>query len=294
MQFKPRFAFLASVLATVCTLSAALSIQIDSRGDVTHEFFARQRATASFTYHGESAALMSPDDVELVRRAAWTYNKGGQTLLMGVIVTNGSVAAASCNTGNPAVCAIGVGYSLLSFFFAAYLFADRSDMVTSNVYFVYPATAGKTVRQRLMTELEPGKWHDIGHAQHLGNNHTVQYFNGGTYHQLRATSVPLTTSDVTAREEASDGGFVGDMYWNSNNEQAYDDFHSTDDSTSFFASNSGAWMVETSHAIAACSAFDDGDGILDNGIMTLGWNNQPFEWEDGEMEAAFGTCQGQL
>ena len=84
------------------------------------------------------------------------------------------------------VCAIGAAYSLFSFFMAAYIFSERADSEISNVFFVYPPTSEKTVRQRLMTELEPGKWHTVGHAQHVGLNHSVEYFNGGTYHQLRA------------------------------------------------------------------------------------------------------------
>ena len=97
------------------------------------------------------------------------------------------VAAAACGLGNPLTCGIGVIYSTFTFFFAAFVFSERDGSNEySNAYFVYPPTPTKTVRQRLMTELEPGKWHNVGHVQHRGLNHTVEYFNAGTHHQLRA------------------------------------------------------------------------------------------------------------
>lgn len=98
-----------------------------------------------------------------------------------------AVATAACALGNPLTCGIGVLYSTFTFFFAAWLFQDRADTSgISDAYFVYPPTPEKTVRQRLTTELEPGKWHSVGHVQHNGLNHTVEYFNAGTHHQLRA------------------------------------------------------------------------------------------------------------
>lgn len=93
---------------------------------------------------------------------------------------------AACAKGSPLNCAIGCIYATFTFFFAAYVYSDRRRDDGSGVYFALPPTPEKTVRQRLMTELEPGKWHSVGHAQHQGLNHTVLYFNGGTYHQLRA------------------------------------------------------------------------------------------------------------
>lgn len=98
-----------------------------------------------------------------------------------------AVATAACALGNPLTCGIGVIYSTFSFFFAAWLFQDRSeDADFSEAYFVYPPTPQKSVRERLVTELAPGKWHYVGHVPHKGLNHTVEYFNAGTHHQLRA------------------------------------------------------------------------------------------------------------
>ena len=103
------------------------------------------------------------------------------------------------------------------------------------------------------------------------------------------------TQGLAARQDPdNDGGFVGDYSWISNNEGPYDSFHSTSAGTSYFAANAGGWMVDSAQSIAACASFSDSDGILDNGLLTLGWNNQEFQWnEPGEMEAAYSDCASQ-
>ena len=95
------------------------------------------------------------------------------------------VAQASCSSGQPRNCAIGVIDAVFKVFFASYQPESRDQGDRSVAYFTYPPTTEKTVRQRLTTELEAGKWQDVGHFPLNGANHTVQYFNAGTYHQLR-------------------------------------------------------------------------------------------------------------
>ena len=99
-----------------------------------------------------------------------------------------AIASAACGVGGPITCAIGVIYATFSFFFAAFLFRERDGEsgLHLNAYFVLPPTPEKTHVQRLTTELEPGKWHYVGHIHHNDLNHTVEYFNGGNWHTLRA------------------------------------------------------------------------------------------------------------
>ena len=103
--------------------------------------------------------------------------------------------------------------------------------------------------------------------------------------------MPFANESLAARtDEDNDGGFVGDYYWQYNNEGPYDSFDSSSDSTSFFAANAGGWMVDSAQAISACAEFTDESGVLDNGIVTLGWNNQPYEWEPGMMNVLLDDC----
>ena len=94
----------------------------------------------------------------------------------------------------------------------------------------------------------------------------------------------------------NDGGFVGDYSWLSNNEGPYDSFHSSSAGTSYFASNAGGWMINSQQAIAACADFTDGDGTLNHGLLSIGWNNQEFQWDwqPGEMQAIYSECQSRL
>ena len=115
-----------------------------------------------------------------------------QHLLMAIIVQNGAVATAACALGNPVNCAIGVIYSVFSFFFAAYYFQDRAEQGdTTAPYFVFPPTPEKTLVHRLRTELPADQWHFVGHIQHQGLNHTVHYYNTGTMETLRARYVRM-------------------------------------------------------------------------------------------------------
>lgn len=74
MQLTARFLFLASALTAACSSVAALSIRTDGN-EVLHDVDVRTAsAKAVFEYHEDGTALMAPHDVELVRRASWTYN----------------------------------------------------------------------------------------------------------------------------------------------------------------------------------------------------------------------------
>ena len=108
-----------------------------------------------------------------------------------------------------------------------------------------------------------------------------------------------TTQSVPSRrsgsDPANDGGIVADFSWLTNNEGAYDAFHSTTSGTSFFAANAGGWIVGSSHSIASCAAFSDGEGVLDNGLLTVGWNGKAFEWmEPGEEGAVYAACAAKV
>lgn len=222
-----------------------------------------------------------------------------QTLLLAVIAKNAFIINATCGSGNVITCAIGVTYSVFTFFFAAWKWQDRADTLEGeNPFFAIGPTPTQTLRQRLATELDAGQWHYVGHVHHQGVNHTVHYFNHGDgVHQLRAHTVPFANgTDAHGRrfDEDDDGGFVGDYYWNSDNKGPYDSFHSTDDGTHFFAANAAGYMVNSQQAIAACAGFTDAQGPLDNGILAYGWNDKGFVWFDGQMQSVFGTCQSEL
>ncbi|GJE90560.1 hypothetical protein PsYK624_067030 [Phanerochaete sordida] len=292
MQFSTRFLALAALIG-FATVVSALSIDVSGRNlDVVN------RDVKVFEYTGRTD-VMAPHDAELVRRQGWTY-RNNEKLFALILIKNAFVLNAACGSGNPVTCAIGAGYAVLTFFFAAFRFQDRADIGDDAApYFVYPPTAGSgRMVKRFSTELEHNQWHYVGHVQHQSLNHTVHYFTDGRIQRLRARTVPFWNATSSASKRQSDpdndGGFVADYSWLSNNEGPYDSFDSTSDGTSYFAANLGGYMI-ANEGIASCAAFEDDQGTLDNGLMTYGWNNQEFEWtEPGEEESAYSQCQSGL
>lgn len=290
MHFPTRFLVFGALLAFLSTVTA-LSVDVTGRAE------AAVRETKVFEF-SSNTDVMAPHDVELVRRAGWTY-RNNQSLVMLLLVKNAYIINATCGSGNIYTCAIGAAYSAITFFFAAFKWQDRADTADEDApFFVYPPTPGTgRMVNRLRTELAAGQWHYVGHVPHQGLNHTVHYFTDGRIQRLRARTVPFwnETGTLDARDDpANDGGFVADYSWISNNEGPYDSFHSTSDGSSFFASNAGGYMM-ANEGIAACASFQDAQGTLDNGLLTYGWNNQEFQWTNpGEENAAYSDCASQL
>ncbi|KIP07595.1 hypothetical protein PHLGIDRAFT_13121 [Phlebiopsis gigantea 11061_1 CR5-6] len=221
MQLQPRFLLLVAILSFACTLGLALSIEVAVGSTSSASVDMHAPVSAKFGYNEAATDIMAPHDVELANKRGT-----GKQLLLGVLATNAHITQAPCSSENPLTCAIGCIFSAFTFFFAAYVFQSGHDEASG----------------RLMTELEPGKWHNVGHVQHQGLNHTVECFNSGIYHQLRARTVPFANAAINVRtDSANDGGFVSDYYWQYNNEGPYDSFHSS----SFFAANAGGWMLDS-------------------------------------------------
>ncbi|GJE90495.1 hypothetical protein PsYK624_066330 [Phanerochaete sordida] len=297
MRFNTGFLLLASMIAFK-SQTLALSIRVDG-GDLAARAIVESREVVEFAHVDND--VMAPHDVELVRRVGWTYHNN-QKLLLAIIAKNAFVIKASCGSGNVVICAIGATYSVLTFFFAAWFFADRRALDGGDgvPHFVFGPTPDMTLRERVAAELAPGQWHALGHIAHGGLNHTVHYFGrGGGVHTLRAETAPFwneTTLDrrQEAEDESNDGGFVADYSWNSNNKGPYDAFHSTSDGTMFFADNAAGYMINSQQAISACAGFQDASGFLDNGVLAYGWNGQPYNWQDGQLDATFDMCQNEL
>lgn len=53
-------------------------------------------------------------------------------------------------------------------------------------------------------------------------------------------------------------------------------------------------MINSQQAVLGCADFDDADGTVDHGIVALGFNNQAYPWQDGELDGQMGTCREAL
>ncbi|THG93430.1 hypothetical protein EW026_g7802, partial [Hermanssonia centrifuga] len=249
-----------------------------------------------------SLALRSSDSS--LATVSWTFG-GNKVLNFGVFIVNSLVVGAVCAASGAISCGIAAAYAVFTSFFAKWALSSRStdfdvsDLgADSEMYLTLPPTPEKTHVQRLSTELEPGTWHTIGHMRVGIFNHSLHYYNhGSNTHTLRAWQrnfVLNGTEGSDKRAESDNDGTVVDYSWQSTNEQSYNDFGSSSDSTSYFAANAMGYMIDTAQGIAACADFADQDGDMDEAILTIGWNDQPFDWDEpGEFEAALSSCNGE-
>jgi len=141
-----------------------------------------------------------------------------------------------------------------------------------------------------MTELEPGTWHTVGHTHANGFNHTLHYFNGGSFSKLRAVQVPFITSTTPQKrqDEDDEDGTVAEYVWQNESEQSFDDFPTDEINT--LASDLANYMTSQNTA-ALCTDFTDGDGVVASGILTLGVSDQPFDFSTvGGEQSALASC----
>ncbi|PSR94656.1 hypothetical protein PHLCEN_2v4388, partial [Hermanssonia centrifuga] len=192
-----------------------------------------------------SLALRSSDSS--LATVSWTFG-GNKVLNFGVFIVNSFVVGAVCAASGAISCGIAAAYAVFTSFFAKWAFSSRStdfdvsDLgADSEMYLTLPPTPEKTHVQRLSTELEPGTWHTIGHMRVGIFNHSLHYYNhGSNTHTLRAWQrnfVLNGTEGSDKRAESDNDGTVVDYSWQSTNEQSYNDFGSSSDSTSYFAAN---------------------------------------------------------
>ncbi|THG95544.1 hypothetical protein EW026_g6129 [Hermanssonia centrifuga] len=253
----------------------------------------------------ESTALARRSTDTSLATISWTFG-GNKLLNFAVFIVNAFVFTSVCVASGTISCAIAAAFVVYTSLFAKWTFSGRrsesfdvNDLgADSEMYLTLPPTPDKSHIQRLSTELEPGLWHEVGHMRVGMFNHTIHYYNhGSNVHTLRAWQRNFvrngTEGSEKPRAEDDNDGTVVDYSWQSTNEQAYDDFGSSSSSTSYFAANSMGYMIETASGIAACADFADQDGDMDEAVLTIGWNDQPFQWtEPGEFEAALAMCNG--
>ncbi|THG94051.1 hypothetical protein EW026_g7341 [Hermanssonia centrifuga] len=231
-----------------------------------------------------SLALRSSDSS--LATVSWTFG-GNKVLNFGVFIVNSFVVGAVCAASGGISCGIAAAYAVFTSFFAKWAFSSRStDFDVSDLG-----------ADSEITELEPGTWHTIGHMRVGIFNHSLHYYNhGSNIHSLRAWQrniVSNGTEGSDKRAESDNDGTVIDYNWQSTNEQSYNDFGSSSSSTSYFAANSMGYMIDTAQGVAACADFADQDGDMDEAVLTIGWNNQAFDWDEpGEFEAALSSCNG--
>ncbi|KAH9947051.1 hypothetical protein B0H21DRAFT_708772 [Amylocystis lapponica] len=127
--------------------------------------------------------------------------------------------------------------------------------------------------------------------------HDLHYQRNGSFSGLRSIQHgPVDQMDKREdfynAEDNNDGGMVVDYYYIDENETACDSFDSTSTLVQDFANDAIADM-ESSETIIECAEFDDSNGLLNGGLLTVGWNGQAYQFDEpNESYAVTAQCYG--
>ncbi|KAF8579135.1 hypothetical protein K439DRAFT_1638198 [Ramaria rubella] len=279
------FALIILVLPTP-THAAIVSDALAIRSPTGVQEFSGPAITFAYKASGERLGVVTTD-LAILKSLQPEFDN---SIVVRGFATAAAITAVTCATAQPPpVCIAGAVTAVFTAFFSIYQASGSKRALSTYALLTdYPPTNGCGTVCHLKSEAPEGGWRLIGNFTANGVFHSLHYSRAGNVSGLRAVEHGYASGNVK-RGEANDGGVVVDYLWNTNNMQAYDSFDSTPTSTTDFADDVVTGLEEDDD-ILGCANFEDSDGILAPGLMAIGWNNQPFEFQDGESAALLGEC----
>ncbi|KAH9947036.1 hypothetical protein B0H21DRAFT_708759 [Amylocystis lapponica] len=206
-----------------------------------------------------------------------------------------SITQAVCTNGGAIACGVVGAIAVFGVFFTAWYSRRDLDGPLIDINTEYPAISGCGTTCRLKFEAEEGPWRSIGNVTVNGIFHDLHYQRNGSFSGLRSIQHgPVDQMNKRQSfhngEDNNDGGMVVDYYFVDESEKAYDSFHSTSTLIRDFADDAIGSM-KTSNTVIECADFGDSDGLLNGGLLTVGWNGQAYQIDEpGESEAITKEC----
>ncbi|KAH9947045.1 hypothetical protein B0H21DRAFT_708767 [Amylocystis lapponica] len=206
-----------------------------------------------------------------------------------------SITQAVCTNAGPIACGVVGAAAVFGIFFAAWYSRRDLDGPLIDINTEYPAISGCGTTCRLKFEAEEGPWRSIGNVTVDGIFHDLHYRRNGSFSGLR--SIQRGPVDQLSKrqsfhngEDNNDGGMVVDYYYLDENETAYDSFGSTSSMINGFASDAIDAM-QSSNTVIECADFGDSNGILNGGLLTVGWNGQAYQLDEpNESQSLTSEC----
>ena len=158
----------------------------------------------------------------------------------------------------------------------------------------FQPTADCGLHCQLASKIPEGVWTHTGNATFNGHMHQIHHFRNGSTMGIRAYQKNGAVSGTLKKRDPYDQedyeSVVGDYYWNYGTGAAYDSFHSTTDEINSAGNHVGTYMANNNY-IAACVDFEDSTGLLDDGVISVGWNDQPYIWNSqSALDSQISTC----
>ena len=144
---------------------------------------------------------------------------------------------------------------------------------------------------QLSNKVDEGKWTHIANVTVNGTFHELHHFRNGSTAGMRARQkVNKANSRRDPYDQEDYESVVADYYWNFGIVQAYDDFDSNSELDLIAGTAVGSYMISNNY-IAACVDFLDTAGLLDDGVLAVGWNEQPYIWNNqSQLDNQISTC----
>ena len=269
---------------------AALALPVIDVRITTNAFGAPLPAVTHFyALTGSSLATIKSTDTIDETLLAVVVDLANDQIVTKAFETAAKLTEVVCEKAGPIACVTTAVIAVIGVFFLAYKTSGKREW--EHVFMLdYPPMAGVSTRFRLENEAPEGDWRLIGNATVHGVFHAIHYKRNGTLNGLRSIQFGSVKS-ASKRAEDNDGGVVVDYNWNSISETAYDSFDSTQTLVDDF-SNDIVGDMQAANGIQSCADFEDSDGVLDSGLVSIGWNNVPFQFADGQLEGQLDECAG--
>ena len=131
---------------------------------------------------------------------------------------------------------------------------------------------------QLSNKVDEGKWTHITDVTINGTFHELHHFRNGSTAGMRAhQKVSKANLQRNPYDQEDYKSVVADYYWNFGIVQAYDNFDSNSELDLIAGTAVGSYMISNNY-VAACVDFLDTTGLLDDGVLAVGWNEQPYIW----------------
>ena len=211
-------------------------------------------------------------------------------IAVAAIGASAHITKAVCKSGTVAGCvAAGVTALLGNFFLAFKAFGKRDS--TDHWILDYPSLTGYSTIHQLHDNEPEGGWRLIGNATVQGLFHDLHYYRNGSIAGLRA--LPYKTNGLSKRLEKDYGGVVVDYHWNDGNHVAYDHFGNN---PGYIDGTANLWsqQLENIDQNIECASWYDDAGLLNSGVLTVGWHDKPWQFAPGQPAGYLANCEGKL
>ena len=161
-----------------------------------------------------------------------------------------------------------------------------------NLFSDYLPTEDCALACQLSNKVDEGKWTHIANVTVNGTSHELHHFRNGSTVGMRARQkVSKANSRRDPYDQEDYESVVADFYWSDGTVEAYDNFLSNSGIDVTASAAVGSYLISGNY-VAICVDFLADEGLLENGVIAIGWNEQPYIWNSqSQLDNQISTCE---